>query len=368
MKIVKMEIYEVILPMVRTFKTGFGNITNKSEVIVKLVTSEGLVGFGEAPTLKTPVYNHETTSSCLYNLEHFIWPRVANKKFETAEEFRASYNDVVGSPAAKAGIEGAFWHLLSQRDNVSLKKLFGGEKSRVAVGEGIGIKKTTKEVIDEARMYLEKGFMRLKIKIEPGWDIEPLTVVREQFPDIDLIADGNSAYQLDEHKDLLVSFEKFNLGMLEQPLAPDDFVDHAALQAATKTPICLDESIRSLNDTRTAIALKSCKIINIKPGRVGGILEAIAIHDEAAKNGIGVWVGGMLETGLGRAFNLALASKSNFIYSADMSPYELYYADDITSPGLKIDNGYIEVPDIPGLGFTINENKIKKYSKTTKLL
>ncbi|HVV67080.1 MAG TPA: o-succinylbenzoate synthase [Candidatus Saccharimonadales bacterium] len=364
MKITSMDIYEVALPMVRTFKTGFGDIKDKREIIVKLTTSDGLTGFGESPTLEAPLYNHETTRSCLQALEHFIAPRIIGKNFETAEDFRSAYADIVGSPAAKNGAECAFWHLVAQRDNVSLKSLFGGTKSEIPVGEGVGIRPIVNEVLADVENCLSKGFARIKLKIQPEWDLTPLSAIRKRWPDIELMADGNSAYRFDQHKDLLVSFEQFNLSMLEQPLPAGDFVDHAALQALTTTPICLDESIESLNDARTAIRLKACKVINVKPGRVGGIVESIAIHDEAARHGIGAWVGGMLETGIGRAFNLALASKDNFTYPADMSPYELYYTDDITEPGLLVKpNGCIDVPDTPGLGFTVREDKLKKYTQ-----
>jgi O-succinylbenzoate synthase len=366
MKIINIEICEVELPMRNAFETGFGSITHKSEVIVKLYTKDGLVGYGESPTLNVPIYNHETVASCLYVLEHFIGPRILNQEFETAEDFRQAYADIVGNRIAKAGAECAFWHLIAQRYNKSLKTLFGGVKNEIPVGEGVGIKSTVEEVLDEVKSHLDEGFVRIKVKIKPGWDIEPLRAVRSAWPNIHLMADGNSAYRLDEHHDLLQTLEEFNLDMLEQPLAIDDFVDHAALQKELSIPLCLDESIESLNDARTAVALKSCQIINIKPGRVGGIVEAIAIHDFAEKNNISVWAGGMLETGIGRAFNIALASKQNFKHAADMSPYQLYYHDDITDPGLVIQkNGSIEVPDKPGLGYEIREDKLKKYTVHT---
>lgn len=365
-KIVRLEAMVVALPMLDGFKTGFGNIARKQQIIVKLVTDQGVLGYGESSTLEEPVYNHETTASCLYVLEDVLAPRIVGKSFDTIEEFIAAYSDVIGNPAARAGVESAFWHLLAQEKNTSLKELFGGTQTNIKVGEGVGIVDSIPELLDKVQSHLAFGFSRIKVKIKPGWDIEPLTAIRQRWPDVPIMADGNSTYNLDGHADLLKSFEKFELEMLEQPLAADNFLDHAKLQAMTSTIISLDESIESFNDARTAIALQACRSMNIKIGRIGSIVEAMKIHDYAAEHNVGVWCGGMLETGVGRAFNLALASKPNYIHAADMSPYQLYFKDDITEPGLTIaTDGSIEVPDEPGLGFAINQDKLKKYTVKT---
>lgn len=363
MKIIKVEIRDVVLPMLGSFTTGFGTIIDKHEIIVKLHADNGLIGYGEAPTLNQAIYNHETTQSCIHTLQESITPRILHRNFDTAMEFRLSYADIVGNLSAKNGAEGAFWHLVSQRDNISLKKLFGGVHTEIPVGEGVGIKETVEELLDDIQHFLDLGFIRIKVKIKPGWDIKPLRAIRDHWPDIELTVDGNSAYDYITDSQSLLSLASFKIDMIEQPLATDDFIDHATLQKALQIPVCLDESIESLNDARTAIALEACKVINIKSGRVGGMIEAMAIHDYAEANNISVWSGGMLETGIGRAFNLALASKSNYRHAADMSPYQLYYADDITEPGLLIkSNGCIDVPDVPGLGFTIREDKLEKYT------
>lgn len=365
-KIVRLEAMVVALPMLDAFKTGFGNISRKQHIIVKLVTENGAVGYGESSTLAEPVYNHETTASCLYVLEQILAPRIIGKSFTDVDHFIAAYSDIIGNPAARAGVESAFWHLLSQEKDCSLKKLFGGTQATIKVGEGVGIADSISQLLDKVQDHLEFGFSRIKVKIKPGWDIEPLSAIRERWPEVPIMADGNSTYNLAEHAELLKNFEQFDLEMLEQPLAADDFVDHAKLQAMTSTIISLDESIESLNDARTAIALKACQSMNIKIGRIGSIVEAMKIHDYAAENKIGVWSGGMLETGVGRAFNLALASKPNYIHAADMSPYQLYFKDDITEPGLNIaSDGSIQVPDEPGLGFAINHDKLKKYTVKT---
>lgn len=366
MKISQIDIHRVRLPMTKELSTGFGRISTKDEVIVKLTTSDGLVGYGEAATLSEPVYTHETVETCMLVISRHIASRILGKDFDNAEDFRKAYNDIIGNHLAKAGIESAFWHLLAQKGNVSLKQLFGGSQDTIRVGEGIGIQESIEDVLKEVDHYLQQGFVRIKVKIKPGWDKEPLAAIRKKWPKIELTADANAAYNLAEHKDLLCSLDEFNLAMLEQPLAFDDFVDHASLQRMIKTPICLDESIESLNDAHTAVALGSCKIINIKPGRVGGIVESLAIHDYAVNNGIGLWCGGMLETGIGRAFNIALASKAGFTHAADMSPTNTFYADDLIDPAITLSkNGTIEVSDKSGLGYNIDVFKLQKYSVDT---
>ena len=363
MKITKMELYKVALPMRQSFNTGFGEIKNKEVVIVKLTNDTGLVGYGESSTLQDPSYTHETVETCLHIQEKFIAPKIVGQAFNSAEELCAAYASIVGNNIAKAGVECAFWDLLSQKKGVPLVQLFGGVKDKIPVGEGVGIKSSIDELLQEVSDRLDEGFVRIKLKIKPGWDLQPLQTVRERWPDIDLTADGNSAYNLDEHRKVLESLDRFNLTMLEQPLPAGDLVGHASLQQNLKTPICLDESIESLDDARTAIALKSCRIINIKVGRVGGVLTSMKIHDLAAEHDIGVWCGGMLETGVGRAFNLALAAKENYIYPADMSPSRMHFLDDITEPGLSLTpDGYISVPQEPGLGFRIKEDALQQYS------
>jgi o-succinylbenzoate synthase len=363
MKIVKMEIRKLALPMVHSFKTGFGEITHKETVITKLHTADGMVGYGESSSLFAPIYNHETNDTCVYMQEKFIAPRIVGRDFATPEEFRAAYATIVGNRTAQTGPECAFWHLVAQRDNKSLKELVGGVKKEIPVGESIGIKPSIEETLREIEQRISEGYVRIKVKVKPNWDIEVLTAIRDRWPDINLTVDGNSAYSLDEDEDVLRSFGRFNLTMLEQPFATDRFVDHAKLQENLKTPICFDEGIESVEGIRTANALGSCKVVNLKPGRVGGLIESIKIHDFAAAHNMGVWCGGMLETGIGRAFNIALASKENFVYPADMSPYQLYFAEDIVQPSFVVKpNGHVDVPDAPGLGYEINDDQIEKFT------
>lgn len=363
MKLVQLDIIEIALPLASSFTTGFGTISKKPEIIVRLTTDTGLVGYGEAATLAEPIYTAETADTCKLILMKHIGPRIIGKSFSTPEEFCVAYGDIVGNNLAKTSAELAFWHLYSQVENRSLKSLFGGVSQRVPVGESVGIVGSTSTLIQKITELVEDGFVRIKVKIKPGWDVEPLTEIRKKWPSISVGVDANASYDFNQHHKILTSLDDFNLDMLEQPFAYNDFLGHAKLQNQINTPICLDESIQNLNDAKTAIELGSCKIINIKPGRVGGILESIAIHDYAAENNVGVWCGGMLESGIGRAFNLALASKVNFIYPADMSPKQTHYKDDITTPLLELGkNGDITVPDEPGLGFRVNEKKLQLYT------
>lgn len=364
MKITRIEIRKLALPMTRSFKASFGVVTHKETVITKLYTSDGLVGFGESSSLWAPVYNHETNDTCMYIQEKFIAPRIIGKNFETPQEFREAYADVIGNPTAKTGPECAFWDLVSQRDNKSLKRLVGGVKDEIPVGESIGMKPSIKQTLDEIDKRIAEGYLRIKLKIEPGWDVELVRRVRERYPDVTLTVDANSAYNLREHGKILRSLEQFEVSIIEQPFGECDLVDHAAFQSETTIPICLDESIESADDARSAAALGSCKVINIKPGRVGGLVESVKIHDLAAEQGIGVFCGGMMETGIGRAFNIALASKQNFSYPSDMSPASLYFSEDVVESSFTVKpNGHVDVPDRPGLGFTVKEDIIAKFTK-----
>jgi o-succinylbenzoate synthase len=362
MKIIEIEIIELALPMIHSFETSFGRIGNKHTLLVKLFDEDGNVGYGEAPALQAPVISYETTDTCFYILENFLAPAVIKKHFQSIEELVGFYDPILGHPIAKTGLQNAVWHLMAQQDNQSLKALLKGEKEKIPVGESIGIKPTIEKTLEEIELRLRQGYRRTKVKIKPGWDVQVISDIRKQFGDIDLMADANSAYHLG-HLNILKALDEFHLMMIEQPLAHDDILDHATLQKQIRTPVCLDESIKSVEDARKAIDLGACKVINIKPARLGGLLESKQVHDLCQKRGIGVWCGGMLETGIGRAFNIALASLPNFQYPADMSPYYFYYSEDLVDPSYDVDKeGYIPVPDSSGLGYNIADSKIQKYT------
>lgn len=362
MKIKRIILYKVEIPMITSFTTSFGTITKKPTVIVKLETNDGYIGYGESAALPFPFYKPETTDTCILVIKNYIWPLIKDKDIDNPEELMDILKEIKNHNFAKTSVENALWMILSLKLKQPLSRLLGGKYKKIPVGESIGIKKTIEETLNEIALRLNQGFRRIKIKIKPSWDIKLVEAIRKRFGDIPLMVDANSSYTLKDVK-IFEKLDHYNLMMIEQPLSDNDIVDHSILQKKIKTSICLDESILSVEDVRKAIYLKACKIINIKPGRVGGLLESKKIHDLCKKNNIGVWCGGMLETGVGRAFNIAVSSLSNFIYPADMSPVNFFYSDDLVDDGFKVDkNGFVKVPNQPGLGFKINEKKIKKYT------
>lgn len=352
--------------MITSFTTSFGTLTSRPTVIVKTETADGVIGWAEAAALPFPFYKPETTDTCLLVLEKYIAPLVLNKQFTTIQEAVAFYQPIKGHNFAKTGFENALWMIMSQQQNQSIAQLLGGTQTDITVGESIGIHSTIEATIEEVQKALDTGFKRIKLKTKPGWDLELVKAVRSQFGDVDLMIDGNSAYTL-EHVPLLKQLDQYHLTMIEQPLNDDDIIDHAVLQKQISTPVCLDESILSYDDARRAISIGACKIINIKQGRVGGLLESQKIHNLCQQHGIGVWCGGMLESSIGRAYNLAIASLANFIYPADMSPPNQFFSDDLTKDSFTVSSeGRITIPATAGLGFTVDEQKINHYT-TTKL-
>lgn len=348
--------------MTSSFTTSFGKITNKPTVLVRIQSSEGLVGWGESAALPFPFYNPETVDTCMLVLRDYVSPLVLVKPFESVEDLMKRLSAIRGNNMAKTGLETAVWMIFSLQQNISISKMLGGSQTMIAVGESIGIKPSIAETLSEIDERLGQGFQRMKVKIRPGWDFELVKSIRAHFPDISLMVDANSAYTLSDIE-TLKKLDEFNLTMIEQPLSDTDIIDHAVLQKEIKTSICLDESINSAEDARRAISIGACKIINIKPVRVGGLLESKKIHDICKSHGVGVWCGGAMEFGIGRGFNIAFASLPNCIYPADMSPINFYFTDDVVSNPFKVDEkGYIEVPQTPGLGYNVDEQKINKYT------
>lgn len=362
MKITSITLYKVAIPMITSFATSFGKIIERPTVLVKAETDEGLVGWGESAALPYPIYKLETTDTCVLVLRDYIAPLVLNKQFTTIEEFAEFLVPIKQHYIAKTGLETAIWSILSEKSGISLSELIGGTQSKVAIGESIGVKDSLEETLEEIALRLDQGFRRIKIKIKPGWDLKVVESVRNKFGNISLMVDANSAYTLAD-VDALKSLDNYDLIMIEQPLAEDDIVDHSILQKQLKTAICLDESILNAEDARRAITLGSCKIINIKPGRVGGLLESKKIHDYCGRHNVGVWCGGMLEFGIGRAYNLAVASLPNCIFPADMSPVNFYFIDDVVTSSFVVDKeGYVSISSQPGLGYQVDKKKINKYT------
>lgn len=265
---------------------------------------------------------------------------------------------------AKSTIEGAIWDLYAKRNEMTLAQALGGEHDKIEVGISIGIHDRVEELIETVRRFVEEGYKRIKVKIKPGYDVEVIRVLRQQFPDVPLMADANSAYTLDDIE-LLKQLDDFNLTMIEQPLGFDDLIDHAILQKQLTTPICLDESIHSLEDTRNALQLGSTKVINIKIGRVGGLTEAKKIHDYCMERGIPVWCGGMLESGIGRAHNIALTTLPNFVLPGDTAGSSRYWEEDVITPEVTVEDGYITVPTAYGIGYETNIHAMDKFTVET---
>ena len=319
------------MPLVSPFETSFGRETNR-ECIVIILQAEGLTGCGECVASRDPGYNYETTGTAWHILKDFIAPLILGKDIQDADDFQKRIEGIRGHHLAKAGVEMALWDLLGKRDGKSLKEMFGGTRAKVEVGVSIGIQESASALVRSVESYLQNGYRRVKIKIKPGREVDETLAVRSAYPDLHLQVDANSAYTL-ESAQVLKAVDDLNLLLIEQPLFEDDIWDHRLLQAEFKTPICLDESVVSPRHARYALEMKACRIINVKPARVGGLSQAIAIHDmcRAHATRVPVWCGGMLETGIGRASNLALASLPGFVLPGDISASDRYYQRDITN-------------------------------------
>ncbi len=361
MKIERIELHHVSQPLVAPFRTSFGTQVTRPCILVA-VYSEGLVGWGECVASDDPGYSYETINTAWHILSDFLIPPLLGQEVKTPEDVTRHYGWVRGHPMAKAGLENAIWDLLAQAQGVPLSRLLGGIRDRVEVGVSIGIQPTLAHQLERVDQFMAQGYRRIKMKIEPGWEMEPLSVVRKRYPELKLMADANSAFTLADAP-LFREMEALHLLMIEQPLHHDDIADHARLQAQLTTPICLDESIHSPFHARCAIDLKACRIINMKVGRVGGLINAVAIHDLCVEAGIPLWCGGMLESGVGRAVNLHLATMPNFTLPGDISATDRYYHEDIADPDfiLNQEDSTITVPAGPGIGVKIVPERLVKY-------
>ncbi len=361
MKIKKITLYHVSMPLVAPFATSFGSIADR-ECILLEVSAAGLTGWGECAADRDPGYAYETTGTAWHILKDFLIPPLLGSEIQDALDLQQQMAHVKGHPMAKAGLELALWDLIGKMEGRSLRDLLGGVRTRVDVGVSVGIQQSPTKLLDVVERYLQDGYQRVKIKIKPGRDIQDTQAVRRAFPDLRLQVDANSAYTLDT-ADALLPLDDLDLLLIEQPLAEDDLWDHRSLQTWFKTPLCLDESITSPRHARQALEMKSCRIINIKPGRVGGISQGAAIHDLCRDQKISVWCGGMLETGIGRAANLALASLPNFKFPGDISATDRYYVRDITQERFVLNpDSTINVPTDLGLGVTVDRAAVEKFT------
>ncbi len=317
-------------------------------------------GYGECTAAEDPLYNSETTETAWHILSDFVIPRLLGRSLERAAEAAALLNPIRGNRMAKAALETTLWDLEARRSGLPLWRHLGGVHSEIACGVSIGIRESIDALLAVVRKEVASGYKRVKIKIKPGWEIAPLQAIRAEFPTLPLMVDANSAFTL-EDLGLFRKLDQLRLMMIEQPLAHDDIVDHAALQREIQTPLCLDESIHHAEDARKAIEMGSCRIINVKLGRVGGYAEAIKINEYCARNGVPIWCGGMLESGVGRAHNIAMSTLSGFVLPGDVSASERYYAEDTIRPPVTVTaQGTIRVPDSPGIGYTLDWDRIAR--------
>ncbi|MBI4483485.1 MAG: o-succinylbenzoate synthase [Acidobacteria bacterium] len=350
MRVEEIELREIRLPLVRFFETSFGRTTQRRIVLVR-VSMDGLTGYGECTAGEGPFYSYETADTAWHVLKDFVGPNALRNDFQGAIHVRDWLRPIRGHPMAKAALEAALWDWEARSKNKPLWKLLDGKGGEIPCGVSIGIQDTVEELLAGIEREIGAGYRRIKVKIKPGWDWEILKTVRRHFPHVPLMADANSAYSLAD-LELLRRLDEFQLMMIEQPLAYHDLFDHAVLQEALRTPICLDESIRQVEDARHAIELGSCRIINMKLGRVGGFTEALQIHSLCLASGIPLWCGGMLESGIGRAHNIALSTLEGFTLPGDVSASKRYWERDIVQPPVEVTpHGTIRVPDGPGIGY-----------------
>ena len=369
MKIESITLHHISMPLVAPFETSFGRETDRQCVLITL-RADGLLGYGECVATRDPGYNYETAGTAWHILKEFVAPLILGKDLSNAEDFQKRVEGIRGHHLAKAGVEMALWDLLGKRAGKSLKEMIGGTRDKVEVGVSIGIQESASALVRTVESYLENGYRRVKIKIKPGREIEETSAVRRAYPELRLQVDANSAYTL-ETAAALQPLDDLDLLLIEQPLYEDDIWDHRKLQAEFKTPICLDESILTPRHARYALEMEACKIINIKPARVAGLRQGILIHDycRAQAVPVPVWCGGMLETGVGRASNLAVASLPGFTLPGDISASDRYYQRDITNERFVLnDDSTITVPDGPGLGITIDEEALKQFTLSEMFL
>jgi o-succinylbenzoate synthase len=362
LQIQSIELREIRLPLIHFFETSFGRTTERRIILVRVRDADGAEGWGECTAGEGPFYSEEWTDSSWSTLLEFLAPMVLGKNVAAAHQVFSLMKAVRGHRMAKAAIENACWDLEAKSLDVPLWRHLGGTRDEISCGVSIGIQDSPEILLEKIRKEVDAGYQRIKIKIKPGWDLRIVERVRHEFPEIRLMGDANSAYTLADVK-LFKELDEFDLMMIEQPLAHDDIFDHAKLQRQIETAVCLDESIHSAEDARHALELGSCKIINVKLGRVGGHAEARRVERVARENDIPVWCGGMLESGIGRAHNIAMSTLSGFILPGDVSASSRYWAQDIIEPAVTVSKrGTISVPEEPGIGFKVDLGRIEAFT------
>ncbi|CAG9622403.1 o-succinylbenzoate synthase [Sutcliffiella rhizosphaerae] len=364
MNIQKVEMFHVSMELVQPFHTHLETVKERPCIILKVTDETGISGWGEVVAFSSPWYTEETVDTAWHMLEDYFIPAIFKKEWLDPRAVLDTLDSWKRNPMAKAGLEIAIWDLFAKRAKQPLAKYIGGVREVVKAGVVVGVD-TPERMIHTIQTRVEEGYQRIKVKIEPAKDYKMLMKIKNAFPNVDILADANSAYTL-EDIERIKNLDSLGLLMIEQPLAADDLVEHALLQKELTTPVCLDESIVSYQDAKNAIRIGSCKTMSIKIGRVGGLRNAIAIHDLCMENDIPVWCGGMLEMGISRAFNIALATLPNFTLPGDISSSDRYWKKDITFPKVVVKNGEVKVSSNPGIGVEVDEEYVKKISLRTR--
>jgi o-succinylbenzoate synthase len=358
MRISSIQIYVIKMPLKSPFLTHLGAVTDREGIIVKVTDLDGASGYGEGVAFTSPWYTEETVQTSLHMLNDFLIPLLKKNPIQHPKELSKVFQSIRRNNMAKSALETAVWDLYAKRNSTPLSKILGGIREKIPSGVVVATDSSVK-ALTQIEDYLGQGYQRFKIKIHPGQDITLLSEIRRSYPELPIMADANSSYTLKDI-DRLKALDEFNLMMIEQPLAFDDLIEHAILQKEVKTPICLDESIISFDDARKAVEYGSCQVINIKVGRVGGLYEAKRIHDYCLEKNIKVWCGGMIEFGVSRAHNIALATLPGFTIPGDISASSRFWDEDIIFPEVIVENGWVKIPTEPGIGFQVNEKRLRE--------
>jgi O-succinylbenzoate synthase len=363
----RIQLREIELPLKAPFETSFGITSRRRVLIVRIFDKSGATGYGECTAMEEPFYNHETIDTAWTIISKYVTVMLASADVSSADEVVRTLASIQGNCMAVGAVETAIWDLEAKLLGKPLWQHLGGTKNVISCGVSIGLQKSTDILLEKVAREVESGYQRIKIKIKPGHDVELVKAIRKKFPAITLSVDANSAYSLEKDTDLLLELDEYDLLMIEQPLSAGDLLDHAKLQQRLLTPICLDESITSLRDARHALELEACHIINIKLGRVGGHASARAIQEYARLNNVPVWCGGMLESGIGRAHNIAMSTLEGFTLPGDVSASARYWEKDIIEPPVTVTpQGFINVPSSPGIGYEVNEEYIDALTKRSE--
>jgi O-succinylbenzoate synthase len=361
MKLEAITIREIQMPLVHFFETSFGRVHSR-RILLVVAHCEGVDGWAECVASDNPYYSSEWMETAWPTIKHFLGPAILGRSLTSARDSTALMAKVRGHRMAKAAVENALWDAEARQEQRPLWKLLGGTRREIPCGVSIGIQDSIEQLLEKIETELAAGYRRIKVKVKPGWDVNVLERIRSRWPDIVLSCDANSAYTLDEVEHLR-TFDRFNLLMIEQPLWDDDIYHHARLQRELRTSICLDESIHHARDAAFAVESGACRIINIKVGRVGGFSEAKSVHDVCLGGSIPVWCGGMLESGIGRAHNIALSTLENFSLPGDVSASKRYWKEDIIEPEVEVTaQGMITISDEPGTGYRVREDLIERLT------